>query len=63
VPRGRGGVRFTITNALEFADIDALLTTMSRLLPLCLEDAGSNRGEADEAFGRIRARLNLELAA
>lgn len=63
VPRGRGGVRFTITNAVTHDDIDALLTTMARVLPACLAESGRNRDEADEAFGRIRARLNLELAA
>lgn len=63
VPRGRGGVRFTITNSVTFEDIDALLVAMTRVLPACLADVGSNIVEAVEAFGRIRARLNTELAA
>ncbi len=63
VPRGRAGVRFTITNPLTFEDIEALLTAMAELLPACLAEAGRTRGETEEAFARIRARLNLGLAA
>ncbi len=63
VPRGRGGLRFTISNTVTFEDIDALLVTMARHLPLSHAECGHNREETEEALGRIRARLNMELAA
>jgi len=58
VPQGRAGIRFTLTNALRFEDIDRLLETVAALYPRCLEVAGQTPDAAEQAFVKVRQRLN-----
>ena len=57
-PQGRAGIRFTLTNALRFEDIDRLLETVAALYPRCLEVAGQTPDAAEQAFVKVRQRLN-----
>ena len=63
VPKGRSGVRFTLSNTMTLDDVEGLLTTIATLLPAHLARVGASMTETREAFARIATRLNHGIAA
>jgi 7-keto-8-aminopelargonate synthetase-like enzyme len=58
VPQGRSGIRFTLNNGLTLDDIDGFLRTVATLYPQCLDAAGQTPAAAEQAFVKVRQRLN-----